>query len=241
MPLLDIDGLEVAYGDAVALHGVSLRIEAGTITSVLGANGAGKTTLLRTISGLQRARRGSVRYDGQPIGGLPVHRIVRAGIAHVPEGRGVLAELSVLDNLRLGAYAQPAATQAAALQEVHALFPVLRERQHQAAGMLSGGEQQMLAIGRALLARPRLLMVDELSLGLAPIVTRTLMQLLERIKARGVTILLVEQSIHQALRISDRVYILANGGLAFDGTPQALAAREDLMHAYLGAAAPAFT
>jgi branched-chain amino acid transport system ATP-binding protein len=215
------------------LRNISLELRAGTITSVLGANGSGKTTLLRTISGLVRPRSGIILADGRRIDRLPVHEIVRAGISHVPEGRGLLAELTVLENLRLGAHTQGGAKQGD-LDRVHALFPILKTRQHEPAGMLSGGEQQMLAIARGLLARPRLLMIDELSLGLAPRITTMLMGLLQDVRRQGVSVMLVEQSVHQALKISDEIYLLVNGEIRFRGAPGDLRGRKDLMDAYLG-------
>jgi branched-chain amino acid transport system ATP-binding protein len=233
MSLLELRGIEVAYGEAAALRNISLELRAGTITSVLGANGSGKTTLLRTISGLVRPRSGIILADGRRIDRLPVHEIVRAGISHVPEGRGLLAELTVLENLRLGAHTQGGAKQGD-LDRVHALFPILKTRQHEPAGMLSGGEQQMLAIARGLLARPRLLMIDELSLGLAPRITTMLMGLLQDVRRQGVSVMLVEQSVHQALKISDEIYLLVNGEIRFRGAPGDLRGRKDLMDAYLG-------
>lgn len=234
MTLLQVKGLDVAYGDALALRDVSLSIEPAAVTAVLGANGSGKTTLLRTLSGLLQPRAGEILLDGQRIAGLAPHIIVRRGLSHVPEGRGMLAELTVLENLELGAYSRGGTRAAGGLDRVFALFPVLAGRRHQQAGMLSGGEQQMLAIARSLLAGPRLLMIDELSLGLAPVVTTALMGLLERLRADGMSVLLVEQNVHQALQVADRVYMLVNGSIAFEGTPAALRAQGSLMSTYLG-------
>jgi branched-chain amino acid transport system ATP-binding protein len=234
MSLIELREVEVAYGEAAALRNVSLQVRAGTITSVLGANGSGKTTLLRTISGLVRPRSGQILVDGRRIDQRPVHEIVRAGVSHVPEGRGLLAELTVLENLRLGAHTQGGAKRPHDLDQVYALFPILQQRHDQPAGMLSGGEQQMLAIARGLLAKPRLLMIDELSLGLAPRITTMLMRLLQDVRSQGVSVLLVEQSVHQALKISDEVYLLVNGEIRFHGPPEALRGRPDLMNAYLG-------
>jgi branched-chain amino acid transport system ATP-binding protein len=231
--LLEAEGLQVGYGEMMALHGISLRAAAGEIVAVLGANGAGKTTLLRTLSGLLRPKAGRVRFAGTAIDHRPAHELVRLGISHVPEGRGVLAELTVLENLQLGAYSR-GGLKNGGLDRVFALFPVLRERQQQQAGMLSGGEQQMLAIARSLISNPKLLMIDELSLGLAPRIAKQLMQLLVSIKREGLTVLLVEQNVHQTLEVSDRVYLLVNGRVAFEGTPDELRARGDLMQTYLG-------
>jgi len=234
MALLQVTDLEVAYGEALALKGISIAVQAGTITSVLGANGSGKTTLLRTISRLIKQRRGNIILDGASIDDSQVHQVVRRGISHIPEGRGLLAEMTVIENLRLGSHVNSGSYLAEDLDKIHQLFPVLHERQNQQAGMLSGGEQQMLAIARGLLARPRLLLIDELSLGLAPRVTTALMQLLTKIKLEGISVLLVEQNVHQALKISDWVYLLVNGEIKFSGLPVDLNNRKDLMSTYLG-------
>ncbi len=233
--MLEVRDIDVAYGEITALRGVSLRVGAGEIVSVLGANGAGKTTLLRTISGLLAPRTGSIAFKGKPIGGEPAYRIVRAGISHVPEGRGILGELTVIENLRLGAYLTPKGESEALLQRVFALFPVLEQRQSQQAAMLSGGEQQMLALGRSLLSKPALLMIDELSLGLAPKIVRELMELLVQLRGQGLAILLVEQNVRQTLRISDRTYMLVNGQVAFEGSADALRNDSGLIDRYLGA------
>ncbi len=234
MGLLEIEGLEIRYGQILALDGVSLEVPEGEVTSVLGANGAGKTTLLRAISGLLRPRRGRIRFDGEDIAGWPAHRIVSRGILHVPEGRGMLPELTVEENLKLGGYLRGPKTAAGDLERVFGLFPVLRQRQRQLAITLSGGEQQMLAIGRALMARPRLLLIDEMSMGLAPKLVSELFRLLRQIHAEGTTLLLVEQNAHQVLKLADRAYIFANGRLAFGGDIGALRGRQDLLAAYLG-------
>lgn len=234
MPLLAAENLQVAYGEITALHDVSLQVDQGELVAILGANGAGKTTLLRTISGLLRPAKGSVRFADRPLSGMPVHEIVRLGLSHVPEGRGLLPELTVMENLRLGMYLHGPRKLQAELARVFELFPVLQERATQAAGMLSGGEQQMLAIARSLVSRPKLLMVDELSLGLAPKITGELMRLLSRIHEEGVTVLMVEQNAHQALKFATRVYVLANGRTAVSGTAQELADKPDLLDAYLG-------
>jgi branched-chain amino acid transport system ATP-binding protein len=232
--LLQAENLQVGYGEMMALHGVSLNADAGEIVAVLGANGAGKTTLLRTLSGLLAARAGRISFDGKDVSRRPAHELVRLGVSHVPEGRGMLPELTVLENLQLGAYVRGGTKKSGGLDRVFELFPVLAERRDQPSGMLSGGEQQMLAIGRSLLARPKLLMIDELSLGLAPRITRQLMDLMGTIKAEGLGVLLVEQNVHQTLKVADRVYLLVNGRIAFQGTPDGLRAEGDLMRTYLG-------
>jgi branched-chain amino acid transport system ATP-binding protein len=232
--MLAVDDLETAYGPVVALDGVSFEVAPGSITAVLGANGAGKTSLLRTVSGVVRARAGRVRLDGRSIGHLPVERIVRLGMAHVPEGRGVIEELGVEDNLRLGGLWRGHGGREG-LDDVYELFPRMRERRAQAAGTLSGGERQMLAIGRALMSRPRLLLLDEPSLGLAPIVAAQIMALLRDLRDRtGLTVLLVEQNARAALSIADRGIVLSIGRVVADDDPSALAADTALRHAYLG-------
>ena len=231
---LSATDLDVGYGGLAALHGVSFTVGDAEIVAILGANGAGKSTLLRTVSGLIHPRAGSIVFDGVPIEKRGAHEIVRLGISQVPEGRGLLAELTVLENLQLGAYARGGIRNAAELDAMFELFPVLGERRSQAAGLLSGGEQQMLAIARSLLANPKLLMIDELSLGLAPKIAGALLQLLTRLRANGLSILLVEQNVHQTLAVADRVYLLINGRIGFGGTPDELRARKDLMDAYMG-------
>jgi branched-chain amino acid transport system ATP-binding protein len=232
--LLEAANLVVSYGGVAALKDVSFSVGRGEIAAILGANGAGKSTLLRTVSGLQHPHSGTIRFEGTPIEAMGPHEIVRLGISHVPEGRGMLSELTVLENLRLGAYARGGLKDVRELDEVFALFPVLSERRSQLAGMLSGGEQQMLAIARSLLARPRILMVDELSLGLAPKIAGALLQLLTKLRSEGLSILLVEQNVHQTLAVADRVYLLVNGRIGFHGAPDELRARTDVMDAYLG-------
>lgn len=234
MALLSIKDLQVAYGEVTALHDVSLEVEEGELVAILGANGAGKTTLLRSISGLLRLRSGEIRLKGESIANLPVHEIVRRGLTHVPEGRGLMAELTVMENLKLGMYLKGPRRLQSELARVLELFPVLRERAGQPAGMLSGGEQQMLAIARSLVGQPSLLMVDELSLGLAPKITSDLMKLLSRIHEEGVTVVMVEQNAHQALKYATRVYVLANGRSALSGTARELADDPKMLNAYLG-------
>jgi branched-chain amino acid transport system ATP-binding protein len=232
--MLRVDDLHTAYGPVRALDGVSFEVAHGSVTAVLGANGAGKTSLLRTLSGLVRARSGQIRLDDRSIGRLPVERIVRLGMAHVPEGRGVIGELSVEENLRLGGLWRGHGGRRG-LGEVYELFPQLHGRRGGTASSLSGGERQMLAIGRALMARPRLLLLDEPSLGLAPIVAAKIMALLRDLRDRtGLTVLLVEQNARAALSIADRGIVLSLGRIVADDEPARLAADAGLRHAYLG-------
>jgi branched-chain amino acid transport system ATP-binding protein len=230
---LAVDGLTTDYGPVRALDGVTLEVQAGSVTAVLGANGAGKTTLLRTICGLHPASGGRVRLDGQDILGIPVEDIVRRGLAQVPEGRGVITELTTEENLRLGGLWRRA--DGAALEDVYLLFPPLRERRTQMAGSLSGGERQMLSIGRALMADPRVLLLDEPSLGLAPLVSAQIMQRIRGLAGeRGLAVLLVEQNARSALSIADRGVVLNLGRVVAADTSRALAADEGLRRAYLG-------
>jgi len=233
MAILEIEKLTTDYGPVRAVDDVTLAVEQGSITAVLGANGAGKTTLLRTISGLERPTEGRVLLDGEDLLGVRVEDIVRRGLAHVPEGRGVIAELTTEENLRLGGLWRGAET--AALGDIYELFPPLRERRSELAASLSGGERQMLSIGRALMATPRVLLLDEPSLGLAPIVTAQIMQLISTFAGeRGLAVLLVEQNARSALSIADRGVVLNVGRVVADGPAGELAADEDLQTAYLG-------
>jgi branched-chain amino acid transport system ATP-binding protein len=233
--LLELAAVDVAYGDLPALTGVDLAVEAGETLSVVGANGAGKTTMLRTISGLLRPHRGEVRFEGERIDRLPVHRVVERGVVHVPEGRKVFPSLAVRDNLELGSYTRAAkARRAESLERVFTLFPRLRERAGQAAGTLSGGEQQMLAIGRALMTLPKLLMLDEPSLGLAPIIVGEIFRTIAEINRAGVTVLLVEQNTRQALALSRRGYVLENGRIVLVGSGAELLDNPHVKRAYLG-------
>jgi branched-chain amino acid transport system ATP-binding protein len=230
--LLELRGVQARYGAVEALHGLSLNVEHGEVVAVLGANGAGKTTLLRAVSGTVAAD-GEVGFAGRSLLGRPPDAIARLGIAHVPEGRGTFAELSVLENLRLGAYARRNGL-GEDLERVFGFWPWMRERQDQAAGSLSGGEQQMLALGRALMARPRLLLLDEPSLGLAPIVVRELFSVVARLNEQGLTVLVAEQEAAAALQLSSRAYVLEAGRVALEGESDELARNEDVRRAYLG-------
>jgi branched-chain amino acid transport system ATP-binding protein len=233
--VLDVRELSVAYGAVRALDGVTFNVPAGSITAVLGANGAGKTTLLRTVSGLLRPRSGHVLLDGRDITGAAVEETVRAGLAHVPEGRGVITELTVEENLRLGGLVASRSSLSSSLDEVYELFPALRERARRAAATLSGGERQMLAIGRALMNDPRVLLLDEPSLGLAPRLVAQIMAVLRRMRDEtGLTVLLVEQNARSALSIADRAVVLNLGTLVIDEDAGLLAGDDQLRHAYLG-------
>jgi len=235
MSLLELQDLEVAYGDLPALRGVSLGIEEGETLSVVGANGAGKTTMLRAISGLLRPRAGRILLDGARLDRMPSHVIVARGVVQVPEGRKIFPGLTVKENLELGSYVAAArAHRRESLERVLGLFPRLAERQRQAAGTMSGGEQQMLAIGRALMARPRILMLDEPSLGLAPIIVQEIFRIIAEINRLGTTVLLVEQNTRQALSLSRRGYVLENGRIALEGTGAELLGNEHVRRAYLG-------
>jgi branched-chain amino acid transport system ATP-binding protein len=235
MGLLDVAGINVFYGRVQALRGVSLSIENGEIVALIGSNGAGKTTTLRTISGLNHATTGRVVFDGRDISAVPAHDVVRAGIGHAPEGRRLFPRMIVLDNLMMGTYTRKDRSGIPAdIARVYELFPRLKERTKQLAGTLSGGEQQMLAIGRALMARPKLLMLDEPSLGLAPILCETIFRVLTEINAQGTTILLVEQNATKALEIAHRAYVLETGTIVQTGTGKELLSSPDVQRAYLG-------
>jgi len=234
-PLLRVEHLDVAYGDVQVLWDVSLDVAADEMVALVGANGAGKTTLLSAISGLLRPRSGSITFDGGPIGGAPTKRIVELGIAHVPEGRRLFPAMSVRDQLVLGAFRRRDRGEVKAdLEHVLTLFPRLRDRLHALGGTLSGGEQQMAAIARGLMARPRLLMIDELSLGLAPVVVESLVEILQRVNRDGTAVLLVEQDVQTALEIATRGYVLERGKVALAGAAAALLRDERVRQAYLG-------
>ncbi len=235
-PLLEVRDLRVRYGTVEALHGIDLTVHQGEIVTILGANGAGKSTTLRTVSGLLRPWQGEIRYQGRPAHGVPAHELVHQGIAHAPEGRRLFGTLTVAENLMLGAFTR---TDASAIAETEAwvleLFPALRDRREQLAGTLSGGEQQMLAIARALMAHPRLLLLDEPSLGLAPLVVKTIFRTIREInQARGVTIVLVEQNARAALRLAHRGYVMEVGRIVLEDSAAALAANPRVQRAYLG-------
>jgi branched-chain amino acid transport system ATP-binding protein len=236
MALLTIESLHTYYGHVHALKGIDLHVNEGEIVSLIGANGAGKSTTLRTISGLVRPREGRILLGGEPIEAVPAHQIVERGISQAPEGRQVFSTLTVTENLNMGAYTLGADREAIEenRQRVFSLFPRLEERKMQLGGTLSGGEQQMLTIGRALMARPKLLMLDEPSLGLAPILVKTIFETIRAIKERGVTILLVEQNARAALKVADRGYVLETGKVVLSGSAQELLQDERVRKAYLG-------
>ncbi|QND68865.1 ABC transporter ATP-binding protein [Mesorhizobium loti] len=233
--MLEVTDLEVAYGDVRALWGVSMHVDPGTIVAIVGANGAGKTTLLKTISGLLKPKAGDIRLAGASLVGKAPQDIAGMGIAHVPEGRGLFRQMTVLENLELGAF-QPRvrARMKQSLDKAYALFPRLKERIGQRAGSLSGGEQQMLAIARATMSEPSLLILDEPSLGLSPIVVQQMFSLIQALHKQGVTILLVEQNIHQALKVADYAFVLKTGALAMQGTGVELLADPEIQKAYMG-------
>jgi len=233
--LLSIQKLEAGYGEVQVLWSVDLMVGRGEIVALVGSNGAGKTTLLRCLSGLLSPRGGTVTFDGEPVSGLNSSDLVQRGLLHVPEGRRLFAGMTVRDNLLMGAYLQRDRGEIYRdLERVYALFPVLRDRQRQLAGTLSGGEQQMCALGRGLMARPRLLLIDELSLGLAPVAVERLMPALREIHQQGVSIMLVEQDAQTALEMAERAYVLERGAIALQGTGQELLANEHVRRAYLG-------
>ena len=233
-PLLELQGVEARYGPIVALHDVSLVVEPGEVVALLGANGAGKTTTLRSVSGLVQTR-GKVLYAGKDVTRASADRMAKLGVAHVPEGRGILTELTVWENLRMGAYVRRDRGVRADLERVAGLFPWMRERRGQEAGTLSGGEQQMLALARALVARPKLLMLDEPSLGLAPMVVQELFRVVMDLNvSEGLTVLVVEQNANIALDLSNRAYVLEVGRVAVEGSSQELRQHEGVRRSYLG-------
>ncbi len=235
--MLQLDNIEVSYGKIQALKGVSLTVKAGELVTLIGSNGAGKSTTLRAISGLLRPRVGGITYGDQRIDKLPPHQIVRLGIGHCPEGRHIFGRLTVTENLRLGAATRTDRTEIEqAREEVHRLFPILKERGSQYASTLSGGEQQMLAIGRTLMCKPKLILLDEPSLGLAPILVEQVFEIIQQIKGLGVTILLVEQNARQALEIADRGYVMETGRIILEGSAADLRANPQVEQAYLGGA-----
>ena len=233
--MLEVKDLHVSYGGIRALRGVNLEVPDGKIVTLIGANGAGKSTLLRTISGLVKSESGSITYDGKELLGMPINKILELGIAQVPEGRRVFTNLSVLENLKIGAYLRK---DKAGIQKdiecVYELFPRLQERSWQMAGTLSGGEQQMLAVGRALMSRPKLMMMDEPSLGLAPLVVKGIFEIIREINRQGVTVLLIEQNANMALKTADLAYVLETGEITLHGTGAELLTNEAVKRAYLG-------
>ena len=234
-PLLQVDQLDLYYGDAQALSGVSIEAAAGEVVAIVGANGAGKSSLIRTIHGIEKPAAGRVRFEGRDIAGWPSYRVCEAGIGHVAEGRQVFPNLSVLENLEMGATPRRArAQQKQNLQRVFALFPRLFERRQQAAGTLSGGEQQMLAIGRCLMGQPKLVMFDEPSLGLAPAIVQEVFRIVRRLNEEGITVLLVEQNVMASLKIAHRGYVLENGRIELSGSSAALLGNDRVREAYLG-------
>jgi branched-chain amino acid transport system ATP-binding protein len=234
--LIELKNVTARYGDVQVLWDVTFAVREGEIATLVGANGAGKTTSLKAISGVVRASGGEIIFDGQPITKLSSHHIAARGIAHVPEGRRLFPMMSVRENLELGAISKEAVgSRTGTLDKIFALFPKLKERQQQLTGTLSGGEQQMVAIGRGLMARPRLLMLDEPSLGLAPIIVREMFEIIRNINAEGITILLVEQNVQQSLKISNRAYVLENGRVTLEGAGSELLNDERVRAAYLGA------
>ena len=233
--MLKIENLQVAYGGIQALRGIDMEVPDGKIVTLIGANGAGKSTTLRTISGLVKASAGSITYDGTELLGKPIHQILASGIAQVPEGRRVFANLTVLENLKAGAYLRSDKEGIEKdIQWVYELFPRLQERSWQLSGTLSGGEQQMLAVGRGLMSRPKVLMMDEPSLGLAPLVVQGIFDIIREINKQGVTILLIEQNANMALKIADIAYVLETGRITMKGTGAELLANESVKEAYLG-------
>ncbi len=234
-PMLDIKDIDVYYGAIHAIKGISLHVNEGEIVTLIGANGAGKSTTLRTISGLLAPKNGDIEFAGESIAGHKAHEIVKLGISQVPEGRRIFTEMTVLENLELGAFIRKDKDGIAAdMKHVFELFPRLEERKSQEAGTLSGGEQQMLAMGRALMAKPRLLLLDEPSMGLAPLLIKEIFSIIENINKEGTTVLLVEQNANMALSIANRAYVLETGRITLSGDAKELAASEDVRKAYLG-------
>ena len=232
--LLEVDELRAAYGRVEVLKGVSLRVDQGEIVALIGANGAGKTTLLRVLSGVHPMIAGHIRFDGQDISSQPSHRRVRMGMAQVPEGRQVFSPLSVRDNMLMGAYVLPQDDVEAEIERMCGMFPVLREKINLPAGTLSGGQQQMLALARALMAKPKLLLLDEPSMGLAPVIVDEVFKIIEQVRNEGVTVLLVEQNAHLALQTADRAYVIESGQFVLEGSSASVRGNSQVQQAYLG-------
>ena len=235
MALLEVQDIQVYYGMIQALKGVSFSVNEGEVIALIGANGAGKTTTLHTVTGLLRAKSGHIIYDGQDITKVPPHKIVTMGMAHVPEGRRVFANMTVLQNLKMGAFTRSDKNEIdATIEKVYKRFPRLKERQNQTAGTLSGGEQQMLAMGRALMSQPKIILMDEPSMGLSPIFVDEIFKIIQQVSAAGTTVLLVEQNAKKALAIADRAYVLETGKIALSGDAKELMNNESIKKAYLG-------
>ena len=232
--ILKVDNINVYYGAIHAIKGISFEVNEGEIVTLIGANGAGKSTTLQTISGLLRSRTGSIEFNGENISHVPAHKLVYKGLAQVPEGRRIFLQMSVEENLEMGAYTQKNAGIDADIESVYEQFPRLRERKKQIAGTLSGGEQQMLAMGRALMSHPKLLMLDEPSMGLAPILVEQIFDIIRQLHKNGTTILLVEQNAQMALSVADRAYVLETGKITLSGTGKELAESDEVRKAYLG-------
>ena len=232
--ILRVDNINVYYGAIHAIKGVSFRVDEGEVVTLIGANGAGKSTTLRTISGLLRSKTGSIEFCGENISRLPPHKIVERGLAQVPEGRRIFLQMTVQENLEMGAFTQSGSSVEEDMQKVYGQFPRLAERRKQIAGTLSGGEQQMLAIGRALMSKPRLLMLDEPSMGLAPILVEQIFEIIQSLHRDGTTILLVEQNAQRALSVADRAYVMETGCISLSGTGKELAESDAVRKAYLG-------
>ena len=232
--MLKVDNINVYYGAIHAVKDVSFHVNEGEIVTLIGANGAGKTTTLQTVSGLLHARTGSITFRDENLGGIPAHKLVSKGLAQVPEGRRVFLQMSVKENLEMGAFTRPGSEVEASIAEVYERFPRLKERMNQVAGTLSGGEQQMLAMGRALMSKPKLLMLDEPSMGLAPILVEQIFDIIKELHKAGTTILLVEQNAEMALKVADRAYVMESGKIVLSGTGAELAAADAIKKAYLG-------
>ena len=234
MEILKVENMNVYYGAIHAIKGISFHVDQGEVVTLIGANGAGKSTTLQTVSGLLRSRTGSIQFCGENISNVPSHKIVEKGLAQVPEGRRIFLQMSVEENLEMGAYTQSSSGVEADLEKVYVQFPRLKERRRQIAGTLSGGEQQMLAIGRALMSHPKLLMLDEPSMGLAPILVEQIFDIIRKLHEEGTTILLVEQNAQMALSVADRAYVMETGKITLSGTGAELAASDEVKKAYLG-------